>query len=55
LQPGPATAAVIAAVRGRVDGSGPDRYLAPEIDAIVGLARDGSLVRAAETVTGSLS
>jgi histidine ammonia-lyase len=55
LQPGPATAAVIAVVRGRVDGSGPDRYLAPEIDAIVGLARDGSLVRAAETVTGSLS
>lgn len=55
LQPGPATAAVIAAVRGRVDGSGPDRYLAPEIDAVVALARDGALVRAAETVTGSLS
>lgn len=55
LQPGPATAAVIAAVRDRVDGSGPDRYLAPEIDAVVELARDGSLVRAAETVTGSLS
>lgn len=54
LAPAPATAAVIAAVRGRVDGRGPDRYLAPEIEAVVGLVRDGSLVAAAEAVTGRL-
>ncbi|MHA3019139.1 histidine ammonia-lyase [Mycobacterium sp. BMJ-28] len=55
LPPAPATGAVIAAVRDRVGGRGPDRYLAPEIEAVVELARDGSLVRAAETVTGPLS
>jgi histidine ammonia-lyase len=34
---------------------GPDRYLAPEIEAAVGAVRDGSLVAAAETVTGELA
>jgi histidine ammonia-lyase len=55
LMPAPATGAVIAAVRARVDGPGADRYLAPEIEAVVGLARDGSLVAAAESVTGPLA
>lgn len=54
LEPAPATGAVIAAVRARVDGSGPDRYLSPEIEAVIELARDGSLTAAAESVTGPL-
>ncbi len=55
LRPAPGTAAVIGVLRERVPGPGPDRYLAPEIDAVVQLARDGSLVAAAEAVVGSLS
>ena len=34
LQPSPATGAVIAAVRARVAGQAPDRYLAPEIESV---------------------
>ena len=55
LSPSPTTGAVIAAVRTRVAGAGADRYLAPEIEAAVELARDGSLVAAAESVTGALA
>jgi histidine ammonia-lyase len=55
MLPAPATSAVVAAVRTRVDGPGADRYLAPEIEAVVELARDGSLVAAAESVTGPLA
>jgi histidine ammonia-lyase len=55
LRPGPATAAVVKAVRERVAAPGPDRYLAPEIDATVDLVRDGTLVAAAESVIGPLS
>jgi histidine ammonia-lyase len=54
LTPSPATGAVIAAVRARVAGPGADRHLAPEIEAVVELARDGSLVAAAESVVGPL-
>lgn len=54
LTPAPATGAVIAALRARVDGPGADRYLAPEVEAAVELARYGTLVAAAETVTGRL-
>jgi histidine ammonia-lyase len=54
LMPAPATGAVVAAVRARVAGPGADRHLAPEIEAVVELARDGSLVAAAESVTGPL-
>ena len=55
LTPSPATGAVIAAVRARVEGPGSDRYLAPDIEAVVDLARDGSLVAAAESITGPLA
>jgi histidine ammonia-lyase len=55
LRPGPATGAVVAALRSRVPGPGPDRFLAPEIEAAVELVRDGSLVAAAESVTGPLT
>ncbi|MFC6878728.1 histidine ammonia-lyase [Actinomadura yumaensis] len=55
LRPGPATGAVVAALRERVPPPGPDRYLAPEIAAATELVRDGSLVAAAEAVTGPLA
>jgi histidine ammonia-lyase len=55
LQPSPATAAVVAKLRESVAGAGPDRHLAPEIDAAVRGVQDGSLLAAAETVTGPLA
>lgn len=51
LEPGPATGAVVRAVRERVPGPGPDRHLAPEIAAVAGLVADGTIVEAAESVT----
>src|SRR5690606_11898251 len=54
-RPAPATGAVVAALRREVPGPGPDRYLAPEIEAAVRMVRDGSLIAAAEQVTGPLA
>lgn len=54
LEPAPATGAALRALRERVPGPGPDRYLAPEIDAAVELVRTGALVSGAESVTGPL-
>ncbi|WP_028921942.1 histidine ammonia-lyase [Pseudonocardia acaciae] len=54
LTPSPATEAVIAELRAHIPGSGPDRYLAPEIEAAAQLAGAGALVTAAESVTGPL-
>jgi histidine ammonia-lyase len=55
-QPGPAAAAVIAALadNGRVD-PGPDRFLAPDLEAAYELVVDGTVVAAAETATGPLN
>jgi histidine ammonia-lyase len=55
LEPARATAAVIAAVRREVAGPGPDRFLAPDIDAVVEMVRSGRIRAAAETVTGPLA
>ncbi len=55
LRPAPATAAVVAKLRERVEGPGPDRWLSPEIAAATDGVRDGSLLLAAETVTGPLA
>jgi histidine ammonia-lyase len=54
LTPAPATAAALAVLREHVDGPGPDRHLAPEIDAAVDLVRSGALVTAVEAVVGPL-
>jgi histidine ammonia-lyase len=54
LVPAPATGAVVAQLRRSVPGPGPDRHLAPEIEAAVAAVADGSLLAAAETVTGPL-
>lgn len=52
--PAPATAAVRAKVRTLVDGPGSDRFLAPEIESVLGLVTSGAVVKAAESVVGSL-
>jgi histidine ammonia-lyase len=55
LLPAPATAAAVAALRAAgVDGPGPDRWLAPEIEAAVQLVASGELLAAVEAVTGPL-
>ena len=48
LLPSPATGAVVAALRSRVDGPGPDRHLSPEIEAAVSFVRAGEAVAAAD-------
>jgi histidine ammonia-lyase len=41
-------------LRADVDGPGPDRYLTPEIEAVVELIRTGAVIRAAEAAVGPL-
>ena len=54
LTPSPATGAVVALLRRHVAGPGPDRYLAPELAAAVGLVQSGEVVAAAEGIVGPL-
>ena len=54
LLPANGTAAVRDLVRTRVDGPGPDRYLAAEIDAVVDLVRHGEVRDAAAAAVGPL-
>jgi histidine ammonia-lyase len=56
LQPAPATAAAITALR-QAGAPAPDtdRWLAPEIDIAVGLVATGAVVDAVESVTGTLA
>ena len=54
LAPSPATAAVVASLRRTVPGPGPDRHLAPEIDAAVDAVANGSLLEAAQAASGPL-
>ena len=49
LRPGPATGAVVAALRETVGGPGPDRHLSPEIEAAVEFVRCGQAVAAANS------
>ncbi|HEY3877208.1 MAG TPA: histidine ammonia-lyase [Trebonia sp.] len=55
LTPAPATGAIVAALRASTSGPGPDRFLAPEVEAAVRFVASGSAVRAAESVTGPLA
>jgi histidine ammonia-lyase len=48
LTPGPATGAVVAGLREHVAGTGPDRFMAPEIDAAVEYVTSGRAVAAAD-------
>jgi histidine ammonia-lyase len=54
LEPARATTAVIAELRGRAAGPGPDRFVAPDIEATVELVRAGRIRAAAESVTETL-
>jgi len=54
LAPAPATAAVLALLRERVEGAGPDRFLSPEIEAAYELVASGAVVAAAQAVLGEL-
>ncbi|WP_183391350.1 histidine ammonia-lyase [Kineococcus radiotolerans] len=51
LEPGPVTGAVLAKLRETVEGPGPDRFLAPEIEAVVAAVASGDLLAAARSVT----
>jgi histidine ammonia-lyase len=54
LEAAAGTGAVRDLVRERVPGPGTDRYLAPEIDAVMELVRSDALVAAAESAAGTL-
>jgi histidine ammonia-lyase len=54
LAPAPATGAARDRLRADVAGPGPDRWLAPEIEAAVQLVASGEVLAAAESVTGPL-
>jgi histidine ammonia-lyase len=54
LKPSPATRAVLDLLRSRVEVPGPDRHLAPEIEAAVDLVRTGAVVAAVEKTIGDL-
>ena len=55
LTPSPATGAVVTLLREHVPGPGTDRFLAPEIAAVVELAASGAIVEAVEGVVGPLN
>jgi len=54
LDPSPATGAARALLRHNVEGPGPDRHLAPEIEHAVRDVRSGALVGAVEDTIGEL-
>ena len=54
LTPAAGTGAVRDLIRQHVAGPGPDRHLAPEIDAVLGLVRSGAVVAAAGDAVGPL-
>ncbi len=54
LVPGEGTGAALAAVRERVAGPGPDRWLAPELAASEELVAQGEVLRAVEAELGDL-
>jgi histidine ammonia-lyase len=53
-RPAPATRAVLAGVRERVPGIGPDRFLAPELDLMTEMVASGQILAWAESLTGPL-
>jgi histidine ammonia-lyase len=55
LVPAPATTAVITGLRETTHGPGPDRFLAPEIEAAVQFVATGQAVRAAQSTAGTLA
>ncbi len=54
LASAPGIAAAIEEIRATVPGVGPDRFLAPEIEAVAELVRSGALLGAVESTIGAL-
>jgi histidine ammonia-lyase len=54
LQPGPGTAAALAAARQVIPGPGPDRWLSPELAEAEALIESGALLDAVEAAIGGL-
>lgn len=54
LLPSPAAQAAIAVLRRTVEGPGPDRFLAPDIEEAVQRLLDGSVLDAVQEVAGEL-
>ena len=54
LEPGPGTAAALAALRAEIPGPGPDRWLSPELMAAERLVASGALIEAVEGAIGGL-
>jgi histidine ammonia-lyase len=55
LQPARGTAAALEAVRGRIAGPGPDRFLAPDLAQAEELVASGGIVRAVQGAVGVLA
>jgi histidine ammonia-lyase len=54
LQPGPGTAAALAATREQIAGPGPDRFVAPDLAAAEALVSSGKLLAAVQAQVGLL-
>lgn len=54
LSPSAPTAAAIRVLRERVEGPGPDRFLAPDIAGAEEVLRDGSVLAAVQEAGGAL-
>jgi histidine ammonia-lyase len=55
LDPAQASMAALALVREHIDGPGPDRFLAPDLDTAERLVRSGALLGVVEAATGPLN
>ncbi|HYN74848.1 MAG TPA: histidine ammonia-lyase [Candidatus Limnocylindria bacterium] len=55
LSPAAGTGAARDAVRAVAQGPGPDRFMSPEIDAVMRIVADGTLLAAAESAVGDLA
>ncbi len=54
IEPAPGTAAAVSTVRARVRGPGPDSFVSREIEDVVELVRDGSVLAAVRAVVDQL-
>jgi histidine ammonia-lyase len=54
LMPAAGTAAALSALRSRVPGPGPDRYMSPELGEVESLVRSGAVLAAVEAAIGPL-
>ena len=55
LEPGPGSAAALGAVRARIEGPGPDRWLAPDLAAANELVTGGVVEEAVEAAVGGMA